>query len=160
MAAVCPLGHKPPPATVRKEECMSVPKYRRSENKLQAITDTVNMSKYAIQMCENEKIFPKKCRWTLCNKLINTCIKTVAEIRQANSITVKTKEDAEKRIGLQKSVLLDFEAIWSIMTIAEDHYSIPNDKIAIWSNLMLTAEDKVKAWKDSDVKRYSDLLKM
>lgn len=73
---------------------------------------------------------------------------------------MKTKEDAEKRIGLQKSVLLDFEAIWSIMTIAEDHYNIPNDKIATWSDLMLTAEDKVKAWKDSDVKRYSDLLKI
>ncbi len=71
-------------------------------------------------MCvKTKKIFPKKCRWTLCNKLINTCLKTVAEIRQANSISVKTKEDAEKRIGFQKSVLLDFEAIWSIMTIAE-----------------------------------------
>ena len=37
------------------------------------------------------------------------------------------------------------------MTIAEDHYSIPNDKIAILSDLMLTAEDMVKAWKDSDI---------
>ena len=80
---------------------MSVPVFKRTENKLQALKDTITMTSYLINMCENEKIFPKKCRWTLCNKLINTCIKTVAEIRQANSISVKTKEDAEKRIGLQ-----------------------------------------------------------
>ena len=138
---------------------MSVPVHKRNENKLQALSDTITMSTYLIRMCENEKIFPKKCRWTLCNKLINICLKCVIEIRQANTINVKTKEDAKKRIGLQRDVLLDFEALWSIMTVAKECYSIPNEKIEIWSNYMLIAEDTVKAWRNSDIKRHSNLLK-
>ena len=46
---------------------MSVPKNHRTENKLQALKETLDMVKYTIQMCENEKIFPKKCRWNLCS---------------------------------------------------------------------------------------------
>lgn len=41
---------------------MSVPVHMRSENKLQALKDTLIMTSYTIKMCENEKIFPKKCR--------------------------------------------------------------------------------------------------
>jgi hypothetical protein len=39
---------------------MSVPVFRRTENKLQALKDTITMTSYLINMCENEKIFPKK----------------------------------------------------------------------------------------------------
>ena len=41
---------------------MSVPAYKRSENKLQALKDTLELSAYTIHMCENDKVFPKKCR--------------------------------------------------------------------------------------------------
>ena len=37
---------------------MSVPTFQRSENKLQALKDTMSMTAYTIHMCENEKIFP------------------------------------------------------------------------------------------------------
>ena len=33
---------------------MSVPKNKRTENKLQALKETLDMVKYTIQMCENE----------------------------------------------------------------------------------------------------------
>ena len=65
---------------------MSVPVYKRSENKLQALVDTMSMTSYTIKMCENEKIFPKKCRWTLCTRIIDNCLDSIVKIRQANKI--------------------------------------------------------------------------
>jgi len=62
---------------------MSVPKNKRTENKLQALKETLDMVKYTIQMCENEKIFPKKARWNLCSRIIDNCLDIVAKVRQA-----------------------------------------------------------------------------
>lgn len=56
---------------------MTVPVHRRGENKLQAYKDTVAMTSYTLQMCENQKIFPKKCRWTICTKLIDYCLDSI-----------------------------------------------------------------------------------
>ena len=63
---------------------------------------------------------------------------------------------AKERIMIQYRVLMDFEALWALMTIAFETYSIPNDKKEIWSSFMLTAEDKVKAWRNSDIRRFKE----
>lgn len=39
---------------------MSVPVPMRSENKLQALKDTLTMTSYTIKMCENEKNISKE----------------------------------------------------------------------------------------------------
>ena len=71
---------------------MSVPVFQRSENKLQVLKDTMTMTKYTIQMCENEKVFPKKSRWTLCTRIIDTCLDSIIKIRQANKVKVETAD--------------------------------------------------------------------
>lgn len=133
---------------------MSVPVPFRSENKLQALKDTLEMTSYTIHMCENEKIFPKKSRWNLCSRIIDNCLQSTIKIRQANKINAKTKEDAELRVKLQKQVLLHFEALWGLMTIAYETYSIPGEKVQHWSELLLKSENTVSAWKNSDIKRF------
>lgn len=137
---------------------MSVPSFARSENKLEAIASTIKMATYTIQMCENEKIFPKKCRWTLCTKIIDTCYDAVARIRQANKIFVKTQEDALLRRELQSKVILDFEALYGFMTIAYELYSIPGEKVDTWAGLILDAENKVSAWRRKDNERNMQKL--
>ena len=80
---------------------MSVPTFQRSENKLQALKDTMSMTSYTIHMCENEKIFPKKCRWTLCTRIIDTCLDCIVKIRQANKVKVETADQSVYRLALQ-----------------------------------------------------------
>lgn len=133
---------------------MSVPVYRRNPNKLQAYADTVAMIKYTLQMCENPKIFPKKCRWTICQRLIDFCLDSEIKIRLANKIVANNIELAKERLKLQKQVLQNFEAMWGLMTIAYELYSVPTQKIDTWSQLMLTAEDRVSGWRKYDVDRF------
>ena len=130
---------------------MSVPVFKRSENKLQALKDTMAMTTYTVHMCENEKIFPKKCRWTLCTRIIDTCLDCIVKIRQANKIKAETVDQSACRIALQNEVLQNFEALWALMTVAYETYSIPSDKMSHWGSLMLTAEEKVTGWKRYDV---------
>ena len=139
---------------------MSVPVYKRGENKLQALVDTIEMCNYIIGMCENEKIFPKKTRWTLCQRLLDNCIRAVVSIRQANKVKVETEEDFKFRKSLQQDVLVYFEAIWAILTIACSQYPISKEKIHIASNKLLQAETTVTAWINSDDKRYKEQLNL
>lgn len=37
--------------------------------------------------------------------------------------------------------MLDMESLWAIMTIAQECYNIPLDKIGIWSNKALKADN-------------------
>lgn len=136
---------------------MSVPVYRRSENKLEAYKLTMTMIKYTLQMLENEKIFPKKSRWNLCSRIMDTCLDCAIKIHQSNKIQPKIVEEAEKRLELQKDVLLNFEALWCLMTIAYESYSIPSEKMEIWGDHLLNAENKVKAWHSGDIKRFKEI---
>ena len=133
---------------------MSVPKYKRNENKLQAYVDTINVVRYTINMCENPKIFPKKCRWTICNKLLDNCLDAVVKIRRANKIVAKTSDQAKERLRLEKEVLQHFDALWGLMDIAYNAYNIPTHTIEVWSGLMLTADDRVSGWRKYDVERF------
>ena len=136
---------------------MSVPVFQRSENKLQALKDTMAMTKYTMQMCENEKVFPKKCRWTLCTRIIDTCLDSIIKIRQANKVKAETADTAAYRVKLQGMVLQNFEALWGLMTVAYETYSIPSERMAQWTKLMLTAEDRVSNWRKSDVDKLRKL---
>ena len=133
---------------------MSVPVFIRSENKLQVYKSTVEMIKYTMQMIENDKIFPKKSRWNIGSRITENCLDSLIKIRQANKIQPKTIEQAKFRLKLQQDALLHFDALWSMMTIAYETYSIPSEKIETWSNFLLTAENQLTAWRNHDRKCY------
>ena len=137
---------------------MSVPVWKRSDNKLQAIVDVNKMCAYAMQMCENEKVIPKKCRWYLCTEIMKTCIHLVSSVRQINKIRIdKDIETAEMRMKYHTKAMLELEALWSEMTIAKEMYNVPNEKIDHWSQLALKADDSLSAWRNSDRKRVKEL---
>ena len=83
---------------------MSVPVFRRSENKLQVYKSTVEMIKYTMQMIENDKIFPKKSRWNIGSRITDNCLDSLIKIRQANKIQPKTIEQAKFRLKLQQDI--------------------------------------------------------
>lgn len=137
---------------------MSVPVWKRSENKLQAIVDVTKMCAYAMQMCENEKVIPKKCRWYLCTEIMKTCIHLTTYVRQINKLRIdKDIESAELRMKYHTKAMLELEALWSEMTIAKEMYNVPNEKIDFWSQLALKADDSLSAWRNSDRKRVKEL---
>lgn len=134
---------------------MSVPVYKRSENKLQALSDTIAAASYVIKMCENDKIFPKKTRWSMGSRIIDECISAVVHVRTANKIKIVDEDTFKKRTDLQRQVLLEFEHLWGIMDLAVSIYSIPMDKVGVFSSLLLKAEGCVYNWMRSDIRKYT-----
>ena len=53
---------------------MSVPKGKRTEGKLQVLVELQALCAYTIQICKNEKNFPKRDRWILTQHIVKLAI--------------------------------------------------------------------------------------
>ena len=85
---------------------------------------------------------------------MDNCLDSIVKIRQANKIRPTNKEQADQRTSLQYEVLQNFEALWTLMELAYNVYSISSEKMGNWSALMLEADEKVAAWRNHDIRDF------
>ncbi len=53
---------------------MAVPEGKRTESKLAVQTKAIELAIYTVTICSNEKNFPKRYRWCLTNKIVDTAL--------------------------------------------------------------------------------------
>lgn len=83
---------------------MSVPKHKRQQSKFELINEATAITVYTLKMCSNEKIFPKRYRWCITNKLVDTMLEMGKDIKIANSIKVSDSNDLAMRKAYQTRV--------------------------------------------------------
>jgi hypothetical protein len=80
---------------------LSVPLSKRKQGKLETLTRARELCAYTIQICKNEKNFPKRDRWLLTQPIVTETLSIMSCIRRANSVRVETREDYVYRRGQQ-----------------------------------------------------------
>jgi len=138
---------------------MSVPKGDRKEGKLQIITQLQALNVYTIQICKNEKNFPKRDRWLLTQRIVEQATMAYTDARKANAIKVVTLEDYKLRREYQIRCRCDLEALLGLIEIAYMALSLEGSRVEYWTKCVMDCEDKLATWRTSDRKRYKDVLK-
>ena len=138
---------------------MSVPKGCRTEGKLQVLTDLQALCVYTIQICKNEKNFPKRDRWILTAHIVRHAVDAYSFARQANAVRVATLEDYKLRREYQIRCRTSLEALLGLIEIAYTTLNLSGDRVEFWTKSVISAEEKLSAWRSSDRKRYRDILK-
>lgn len=138
---------------------MSVPKGCRTEGKLQVLTDLQALCVYTIQICKNEKNFPKRDRWILTAHIVRHAVDAYSYARQANAVRVATMEDYKLRREYQIRCRTSLEALLGLIEIAYTTLNLSGDRVEFWTKSVIGAEEKLSAWRSSDRKRYRDILK-
>lgn len=134
---------------------MSVPKSKRSTSDLEVITKSYELAAYTIHICSNEKHFPKRYRWCITNKIVETAIEISKYALCANSIYVGNDSEAyDLRRRYQTIALTDTYALLSLMQIAYRTFAIEGDRIDYWTGLVLEVQRLLRAWKQADGRRY------
>lgn len=136
---------------------MTVVKSRRGQSDLEVITKSRELAKYTIRICDNEKNFPKRHRWFTNNRLADVALDVCGYIYEANGTFVKTKSDYAIRRDNQVHALNKIERLLLNMTIAYELYNVDSKKIDYWTGLVIEVQKLLRAWRDSDYKRYSHL---
>ena len=81
---------------------MSVPKSKRSHGRLEALTKARAIKNYTLQVCTNEKNFPKRYRWCITNNIVEETTEICRKIVRANAIRVVNIDDYNRRTLFQK----------------------------------------------------------
>ena len=138
---------------------MSVPKGCRTEGKLQVLTELQALCVYTIQICKNEKNFPKRDRWILTAHIVRHAVDAYSFARQANAVRVATIEDYKMRREYQIRCRTSLEALLGLIEIAYTTLSLSGERVEFWTKSVISAEEKLSAWRNSDRKRYREILK-
>lgn len=136
---------------------MSVPLSKRGESKLEVITHGNSLAGHTIKICSNEKNFPKRYRWCITGKIVDTAIEIVKNLNIANSIYVSDKGTFEMRKKFQAKALAETYALTTLMQIGHEAFGIDTKKLDYWTGLVIRERELIRAWKKSDEERYKKI---
>ena len=135
---------------------MAVVKSKRGKSTLETYTKANALATYTIQICSNEKYFPKHYRWCITSKIVDAAIEIANNITKANSITVKVCEEYTLRRVYQDKALAATYALLSMMDIAYRTFGIEANRIEHWTGLVIEVQNLLRSWKHSDEQRYKE----
>jgi len=132
---------------------MSVVKSQREETELTVITKANELTAYTIKICSNEKNFPKRYRWCITSKIVESSINIGNNIIKANSIYVQSAEDLAARSRYQKEALIETYALLNMISIAYETFGIESDRVKYWTQLVNSVQTLIRNWRKSDANR-------
>ena len=136
---------------------MSVPEGKRTESKLEVQTKAKSLALYTVSICGNEKVFPKRDRWAVTNRIVSTALTIMEEVDVANDIYVSTKGDFELRRKSQTIALSSTAKLLGLMELAYIKYGIEGSRMKFWTQEVLEARDLIKKWRQADKERYGKI---
>lgn len=129
---------------------MSVPKGKRSEGQLRVITKANDLMSYTIKVCSNENSFPKRYRWCITNRIIQTTADITDKIIHANSIYVSSDEDVvnfDRRVGLIAEALELTYVLLNQINIAYQVFHVSSERIEYWTSEVIELQRLIRGWK-------------
>ena len=131
---------------------MSVVESKREEGELRALTKARELAVYTIRICCNENNFPKRYRWCITNKVVETALLINLYIEKANSVRLKnaTEAEIETRRKYQTIAIAETYAMTNLISISRDLFGLKGDKVEHWTRLVKSVRTLVRAWKNSE----------
>lgn len=137
---------------------MSVIKAKRAEGKLEILTQATNLAIYTVQICKNEKYFPKRDRWIMTQHIVHEALDVLSCVKRANAVNVATWEDYKYRRAQQVEAYSHAEALLTLLDVAYCTLCIEKERIEFWTGQIISTENLLKKWRESDRKRYKAVL--
>lgn len=137
---------------------MSVPEGLRSTSKLDVIVSAQSLAKYTIQITKNQKYFPPEYNNGITNNIIETATSIYMNCWTANNIYVDSIEDMQERLWLQEKACIECNNLLALMQLAQSIFHLKAKRIKFWGSKTMETRNKIRAWNESDKKRYKKSL--
>lgn len=130
---------------------------RGNDGKLQVIEYVKNLAMYTHDRVKSD-IFPKNERWLTAKNIWDMCVGAHTSIIRANAIRVECREDAEKRLHLEKEAIGYLDAMISLIDIIHQLKMISDDRCDFWTKLATDTQNLTKAWLKANRKEYKPFM--
>ena len=133
---------------------MSVPKSKRSHGRLEALTKARAIKNYTLQVCTNEKNFPKRYRWCVTNNIVEEATEICRKIVRANAIRVGNIDDYNRRTLFQNEAYELTEVLLEDIDTAYSFFHLTSNRVEYWIAEIEELQKLLKGWMRSDAERY------
>lgn len=133
---------------------MSVPEGLRGTGKLKIIEDARFLSKYTITITANQKVFLPEYQRSLTDDINRIALAIFTEAFSANEIKVKCADDYKERRRLQDSAYNNCTELLALVHLAQAVFHLKLKRVQYWGNVIVNVKNLLKAWKESDYRRY------
>ena len=117
--------------------------------------DLVN---HTLTVTNNSKLFPKKVRFTICQRMQNISLQILHDILAANEIFPDNRQKMEQRQDLQKEVLTNCKVFLSLLDIALEQGYVDIRRCEYWTGLTTDVKNMAAAWRKKDAERFTRQL--
>ena len=138
---------------------MSVPENARTKGKLEACVKAHDLACYTLQITTNKKNFPEQFQAALTDKIVSVALDIHTLAWSANNVLVNSPEDLAERLGFQERAAVACNILLSMIEVAHRVFHLPTKRVVYWSGKAIEARNLIRAWRESDRKRYSDKFK-
>ena len=137
---------------------MAVVESERGETKMAWWKSITKLNAYTIKAVTNEKVIPKRYRWVVAQRLLDSSMSMLENAIKANSVYVKEQfkqSDYELRRRFQKLAYAETHTMLTLVDIAYKAFKeMTEHKVKTWIGLILLAQTDLKNWIENDSKRY------
>ena len=133
---------------------MSVVKSKQSVGKLVAVTKSRELAEYTLKICANEKAFPKRYRWCLTAKIVESAMNINNGVNMANSVFVLDDADFLLRKQYQTRALAETYALLSMVDIAYRTYSLETARVEYWTRLIYDVQTIIRNWRKAEIEKH------
>lgn len=138
---------------------MSVHKNDQGIGKFQVHEKVRGLAAYTIHITSNPKIFPPEYNQSITNKITATAIEIQTATWTANNIMVRgenAKELYQERRRLQEQAAINCNILLSMIDLAWKVFHLSSKRVKYWSEMTIEARNLIRAWHNSDTKRYAE----
>ena len=145
---------------------MAVKVSDRSEAKLEALEKTFEFVQYTLQLCNNEKIFPKRHRWYMTARIANAVLECYTELKEANDTYVNAEDvsyanvsKARSRLDHEQMAKDKISEVLALMQFAyeDPHFPIESKRMNYWTHLCLECKKLIQGYADRDRLRFGKI---
>lgn len=137
---------------------MAVVAGKRKDGELKFLTNSAQLAKYTMDICGNEKCFPKRYRWCFIGKIVDVAIEVFVVAFRANKVYVEPgdMDAAMRRFNLQSESIEASYQLEALANLAYMMFGLEESRIEFWTKLINESRNKLRSWRKSDKERFID----
>lgn len=134
---------------------MSVPVFKRKENRLEVIVKAKELAVYTLNITANVKHFPEEYWNGITSKLVCEANDVFLKCWSANNINANLSDEFyRERKKLQTEAILACNNLLALIELAQKVFKLSSKRVSFWGEKILECRGLIRAWRDSDRKRY------
>ena len=138
---------------------MSVPVNQRTHGKLEVCVKAHDLCCYTLQITANKKNFTQEFQESLTNRIVEAAIDIHTLCWSANNILVNSVDDLRERTMYQEKAAIKCNILLSLIDVAKRIFHLSTKRVTYWAEKTIEARNLIRAWRESDLKRYSAKFK-